>query len=84
MSTVWFLGGRYVNVQGHGYGTFNGNGQAWYDLVKGQSNYPGTQCQHQGWHVLADLYLDCPMAHTIWDTKDSVFEGVRFLQAQMW
>ncbi|KAJ5439353.1 polygalacturonase, partial [Penicillium daleae] len=84
MSTVWFLGGRYVNVQGHGYGTFNGNGQAWYDLVKGQSNYPGTQCQDQGWHVLADLYLDRPMVLTIWDTKDSVFEGIRFLQAQMW
>ncbi|ETS84960.1 hypothetical protein PFICI_02985 [Pestalotiopsis fici W106-1] len=40
MSTVWFLGGKNLNVQGHGTGTFDGNGQTWYDLVKGESNYP--------------------------------------------
>jgi hypothetical protein len=32
----------------------------------------------------ANFYLDRPMALTIWNTKDSVFEGLRFLQAQMW
>ncbi|ETS81570.1 hypothetical protein PFICI_06572 [Pestalotiopsis fici W106-1] len=39
-STVWFLGGQNINVNGYGSGTFDGNGQVWYDLVKGESNYP--------------------------------------------
>ncbi|KAL4884225.1 exopolygalacturonase B [Aspergillus karnatakaensis] len=66
-STVWFLGGEGLSVYGHGYGTFDGNGQAWYDLVKGESNYPNR-----------------PMALAIWGAKDSVFKGLRFVQAQMW
>jgi galacturan 1,4-alpha-galacturonidase len=41
-TTVWFLGGSGLNVSGYGTGTFDGNGQTWYDLVKGVSNYPGT------------------------------------------
>jgi galacturan 1,4-alpha-galacturonidase len=40
-STVWLLGGEGLKVNGHGTGTFDGNGQTWYDLVKGVSNYPG-------------------------------------------
>ncbi|KAI1848838.1 hypothetical protein JX265_001168 [Neoarthrinium moseri] len=39
-STVWFLGGHNLHVNGFGMGTFDGNGQAWYDIVKGVSNYP--------------------------------------------
>ncbi|KAE8323784.1 galacturan 1,4-alpha-galacturonidase B [Aspergillus sergii] len=39
-SAAWFLGGRNVRVNGYGYGTLDGNGQEWYDLVKGESNYP--------------------------------------------
>lgn len=39
-STVWFLGGERVQFNGFGNGTLDGNGQAWYNLVKGQSNYP--------------------------------------------
>ncbi|KAI0147042.1 pectin lyase fold/virulence factor [Xylariaceae sp. FL1272] len=39
-STVWFFGGENVNINGYGTGTLDGNGQAWYDLVKGESNYP--------------------------------------------
>ncbi|KAK6538620.1 hypothetical protein TWF694_010198 [Orbilia ellipsospora] len=39
-STVWFLGGSKYTVDGFGYGTIDGNGQVWYNLVNGQSNYP--------------------------------------------
>lgn len=39
-TTVWFFGGDRVQFNGNGVGTLNGNGQAWYDLVRGQSNYP--------------------------------------------
>lgn len=39
-SAAWFLGGTNVTVNGFGYGTLDGNGQAWYDFVKGVSNYP--------------------------------------------
>ncbi|KAJ3962639.1 hypothetical protein N0V92_000624 [Colletotrichum tropicale] len=39
-TTAWVLGGKHLDVNGFGYGTFNGNGQTWYDLVKGESNYP--------------------------------------------
>ncbi|KAF4843177.1 Alpha-L-rhamnosidase rgxB [Colletotrichum siamense] len=39
-TTAWVLGGKHIDVNGFGYGTFDGNGQTWYDLVKGESNYP--------------------------------------------
>ncbi|OCL01446.1 glycoside hydrolase family 28 protein [Glonium stellatum] len=66
-SSAWFLGGNRITVNGFGYGTLDGNGQVWYDLVKGQSNYP-----HR------------PMGLTIWNAKDSTFQGLRFVQSQMW
>ncbi|KAF6814317.1 exo-rhamnogalacturonase b [Colletotrichum plurivorum] len=66
-STAWVLGGKNLDVNGHGYGTFDGNGQTWYDLVKGESNYPNR-----------------PHALLIDGAVDSVFEGIRFVQAQMW
>lgn len=39
-SSAWFLGGSNIHVNGHGIGTLDGNGQAWYDFVQGESNYP--------------------------------------------
>lgn len=39
-TTAFILGGKRLHVEGFGYGTFDGNGQTWYDFVKGQSNYP--------------------------------------------
>ncbi|TGO66604.1 hypothetical protein BOTNAR_0058g00260 [Botryotinia narcissicola] len=39
-TSAWWLGGDNINVNGYGYGTLDGNGQAWYDFVKGISNYP--------------------------------------------
>lgn len=66
-STVWFFGSTNITFNGFGQGTFDGNGQVWYDLVNGVSKYP-----HR------------PHALTIWKTKDSVFQGIRFIQSQMW
>jgi len=66
-STAWVFGGDRIHFQGHGYGTFNGNGQVWYDFVNGKSNYPRR-----------------PHAITISKATDSVFEGLRFVQSQMW
>lgn len=39
-STAWLLGGEGITFQGYGFGTFNGNGDAWYEFVNGASNYP--------------------------------------------
>ncbi|KAJ4986750.1 exo-rhamnogalacturonase b [Stagonosporopsis vannaccii] len=40
-TTAFILGGKKLHVEGFGYGTLDGNGQVWYDFVRGQSNYPG-------------------------------------------
>ncbi|KAI3544722.1 polygalacturonase [Colletotrichum filicis] len=66
-TAAWVLGGKHLDVNGFGYGTFDGNGQTWYDLVKGESNYPNR-----------------PHALLLDGAEDSVFEGLRFVQAQMW
>ncbi|KAH8759684.1 glycoside hydrolase family 28 protein [Hyaloscypha sp. PMI_1271] len=66
-SSAWWLGGSNIHFNGHGSGTLDGNGQVWYDFVKGASNYP-----HR------------PHALTIWNTRDSVFTGLKFVQSQMW
>ncbi|TIC98020.1 Alpha-L-rhamnosidase rgxB [Colletotrichum higginsianum] len=66
-STAWILGGKNLDVDGFGHGTFYGNGQTWYDLVRGESNYPRR-----------------PHALLIDGAEDSVFTGLRFVQAQMW
>lgn len=29
-----------MKINGYGVGTLDGNGQTWYDFVKGASNYP--------------------------------------------
>ncbi|KAJ5169249.1 uncharacterized protein N7482_004843 [Penicillium canariense] len=39
-STAWVIGGKNVHFNGHGYGTLNGNGQAWYSATGSVSNYP--------------------------------------------
>ncbi|KAF2758242.1 pectin lyase-like protein [Pseudovirgaria hyperparasitica] len=66
-SSAWLFGGSGIHWTGHGYGTFNGNGQAWYDFVKGASNYPRR-----------------PHQITFTGVKDAVFEGLRFINSQMW
>jgi len=39
-SSAWLFGGANIHWTGHGYGTLDGNGQAWYDFNNGASNYP--------------------------------------------
>lgn len=39
-SSAWLFGGENIKFEGHGYGTFNGSGQAWYTFIHGVSNYP--------------------------------------------
>ncbi|KAF9458085.1 pectin lyase-like protein [Collybia nuda] len=41
MTTAWMFGGKNVTFEGHGTGTFDGNGQLWYDFTQGVSNLPG-------------------------------------------
>ncbi|EJD03461.1 uncharacterized protein FOMMEDRAFT_187148 [Fomitiporia mediterranea MF3/22] len=41
MTTAWRFGGSDILWEGHNIGTFDGNGQLWYDLTKGVSNLPG-------------------------------------------
>jgi hypothetical protein len=81
-STVWYLGGDNVTFDGHGSGTFHGNGQVWYDFVNGVSNYPSAfKSSATG---LAKKLVERPMALTIWNTRNSGFQGLRFIQSQMW
>ncbi|RAO69202.1 uncharacterized protein BHQ10_005214 [Talaromyces amestolkiae] len=40
-STAWVLGGTDIKVDGHGYGTLNGNGDSWYAAYGGVSNKAG-------------------------------------------
>ena len=40
-STAWLLGGRDVSLRGFGKALFDGNGQAWIDLARGQGNLDG-------------------------------------------
>lgn len=64
---AWWFGGKNVNWIGHGYGTLNGNGQAWYDYNAGRSNLAGR-----------------PFHMMIKNTSNSLFQGLRFLNSQMW
>ena len=41
LSTAWFLGGINVTFKGFGVGTLDGNGQAWYNENRNNSNQPG-------------------------------------------
>lgn len=66
-SSAWFFGGHNIHLHGNGAGTFNGNGQTWYDYVGAYSNFPRR-----------------PHAITFSKMTDSVVEGMRFLQSQMW
>ncbi|KAF9887415.1 hypothetical protein FE257_010270 [Aspergillus nanangensis] len=69
-STALILGGNNVRIDGHGVGTFDGNGDYWYEWIREQpntSNYPGR-----------------PHAVTFNGLTNSVVQGVNFLRSQMW
>ncbi|TID06799.1 Alpha-L-rhamnosidase rgxB [Colletotrichum higginsianum] len=69
-STAFILGGNNVRINGHGKGTFDGNGDYWYEWIRQQpnsSNYPGR-----------------PHAITLNGLRNSVVKGVNFLRSQMW
>ena len=61
------LGGENIHFFGHGKGTLNGNGDAWYHFFNGTGNLHGR-----------------PHAITITNTINSVIEGLRFINSQMW
>ncbi|KAF2849594.1 glycoside hydrolase family 28 protein [Plenodomus tracheiphilus IPT5] len=69
-STAFRLGGDNVRINGHGVGTFNGNGDYWYEWIRKQpntSNYPGR-----------------PHQVTFDGLTNSVIRGLNFLRSQMW
>ncbi|KNZ76189.1 Putative galacturan 1,4-alpha-galacturonidase B [Termitomyces sp. J132] len=41
MTTAWMLGGNRITFNGYGTGTFDGNGQIWYDFANGVGNLAG-------------------------------------------
>lgn len=49
-STAWLLGGRDVSLRGFGKALFDGNGQAWIDLARGQGNLDGRPISLTVWH----------------------------------
>lgn len=69
-STAFILGGNDVTIDGHGLGTFDGNGDYWYRWISEQensSNYPGR-----------------PHQLTLNGMTNSVLKGLTFLRSQMW
>ncbi|KAF1994512.1 glycoside hydrolase family 28 protein [Amniculicola lignicola CBS 123094] len=69
-SSAFVLGGNNVRIQGHGTGTFDGNGDYWYEWIRKQpntSNYPGR-----------------PHALTLGNLTNSAVHGLNFLRSQMW
>ncbi|OBT47732.1 hypothetical protein VE00_02195 [Pseudogymnoascus sp. WSF 3629] len=69
-STALIIGGDNVRINGHGTGTFDGNGDYWYQWIRKQpntSNYPGR-----------------PHAVTFGNLTNSVVKGLTFLRSQMW
>ncbi|XXG94850.1 hypothetical protein Hte_001109 [Hypoxylon texense] len=69
-STAFVLGGTDVRLRGYGQGTFDGNGDYWYEWIAQQentSNYPGR-----------------PHAITFNGLRNSVVSGINFLRSQMW
>ncbi|KAA1470776.1 pectin lyase-like protein [Dentipellis sp. KUC8613] len=40
-TVAWIVSGSGIKWNGHGYGTFNGNGQPWYELSHGVSDVHG-------------------------------------------
>lgn len=69
-STAFIVGGNNVTINGHGTGTFNGNGDVWYAFISKQavtSNYPGR-----------------PHAITFNGLNNSHVAGLNFQRSQMW
>ncbi|KAJ6078436.1 hypothetical protein N7467_008189 [Penicillium canescens] len=69
-STALIIGGDNVRINGYGKGTFDGNGDYWYQWIRKQpntSNYPGR-----------------PHAVTFRNLRNSAIRGLTFLRSQMW
>ncbi|KAJ5288155.1 hypothetical protein N7478_003841 [Penicillium angulare] len=69
-STAFIIGGDDVRINAFDVGTFDGNGDYWYQWIREQpntSNYPGR-----------------PHAVTFSHLTNSVIRGLRFLRSQMW
>lgn len=67
-STAFILGGDRIHMYSStGAGTFDGNGQVWYDAYGTISNYPRR-----------------PHQITFSGLTNSVVEGIKFVQSQMW
>jgi hypothetical protein len=47
-----------VQFIGNGTGTLDGNGQVWYDLVKGASNYPNRPHAITFWNCTNSIISD--------------------------
>ncbi|KAJ5727291.1 hypothetical protein N7493_005111 [Penicillium malachiteum] len=73
--TAWLFGGENVNFYGEG-GFYNGQGQAWYDANKNQSNQPGRPMSitfYNSTNLLVDrLRIIQPQlwATFVWDSKN--------------
>ncbi|QDS77817.1 hypothetical protein FKW77_005968 [Venturia effusa] len=69
-STAFIIGGNNVRINGHGTGTLNGNGDAWYQFIRKQSNpsnFPGR-----------------PHQITFNGLTNSAVRGLKFVRSQMW
>ncbi|EKG15865.1 Glycoside hydrolase family 28 [Macrophomina phaseolina MS6] len=81
-SAAWFLGGTNVTVDGFGYGTLDGNGQVWYDLVNGESNYPRRPHAVAVWEAENMTFRNLRMVQSqMWTlsimwSKNVLFDGV--------
>ncbi|TGO61487.1 hypothetical protein BCON_0027g00260 [Botryotinia convoluta] len=76
-TSAWWLGGDNINVNGYGYGTLDGNGQAWYDFVKGISNYPNRPHALTIWNATNSVFkglrfVQSQMWYVVFQSSDFV------------
>ena len=55
--TAWLFGGRDVSMRGFGKVLFNGNGQTWIDLAKGEANLNGRPISLTVWRG-TNIFID--------------------------
>ena len=85
-TTAWVLGGDQIVFDGHGVGTFDGNGQLW--LVYFPVNHPGsgsdfTLTRYNLANGVSNL-PGRPISLMISNSTNSHYTGIRFVQSQFW
>ncbi|KAJ4490685.1 polygalacturonase [Lentinula aciculospora] len=81
-TTAWALGGDQIVFTGHDVGTLDGNGQLWYNLADGVSNYPGRPINLLVTNATDSLFTGIRFVQSqywtmaVKDSEDIVLQGI--------